>query len=107
MTPIDMILFCPSCGKQHIDRADAKPHSTHKCGRCGHWWEPLEQYTNGADAADTHALITAPVGVLVDGAYFLNTEVPGVGYTYRNCRFDDCRFEGPLQMVNCVVGKAA
>lgn len=52
--PIDMILFCPSCGLQHIDAPDParfewvnQPHRTHLCASCGHLWRPADVPTNG------------------------------------------------------------
>lgn len=52
--PIDMLLHCPSCGKQHIDepRGEWKnpPHRTHLCLYCGIKWRPAEVTTNGVGA---------------------------------------------------------
>jgi hypothetical protein len=71
--PIPMILFCPACGTQHIDRDQAewietyhsgadreyikhrawvnKPHKSHLClkldGGCGHIWRPADVPTEG------------------------------------------------------------
>lgn len=67
---IDMVLHCPSCGVQHIDRPDPPdllqrplvalnrwtnpPHKSHLCrkedGGCGHIWRPAEVPTNGVQA---------------------------------------------------------
>lgn len=69
---VDMLLFCPSCGKQHIDApedivTDASrlachreeshyrvykpwgnpPHRSHLCHGCGHIWRPSDTHTNG------------------------------------------------------------
>ena len=69
---VDMLLYCPNCGMQHIDRSDAPsdrewaaqsagdreiqywtnpPHRTHLCrpedGCCGHRWRPSDVHTNG------------------------------------------------------------
>jgi hypothetical protein len=68
--PIDMILHCPSCGKQHIDAPDAHkrpafgpgmdvwpwtnpPHRSHLCHGCGHIWRPADVPTNGVAAIQT------------------------------------------------------
>src|SRR5215475_10184563 len=51
--PIDMILFCPQCGRQHIDEPqpekswDNPPHRSHECQQCGHVWRPADVPTNG------------------------------------------------------------
>jgi hypothetical protein len=75
--PIDMILYCPNCGMQHIDqpesdtqytarlhesswwelggekppRWDNPPHKSHLCrkedGGCGCIWRPADVATNG------------------------------------------------------------
>lgn len=63
--PIDMVLFCPQCGIQHIDRpAEVKwkddpngftsspqwtnpPHRSHLCHSCRHIWRPADVPTNG------------------------------------------------------------
>lgn len=41
-TPIPMILFCPQCGKRHIDEGvfATKVHHTHACQTCGMVWRP-------------------------------------------------------------------
>lgn len=73
--PVDMILFCPNCGLQHIDKAERHepdcaamrtalsengthaicvcnvwsnpPHRSHLCGYCNHVWRPADVPTNG------------------------------------------------------------
>lgn len=72
--PIDMILHCPECHAQHIDRPDDPdsdaarlerhraansvrnpvanvwtnpPHHKHLCASCGHLWKPANVNTNG------------------------------------------------------------
>lgn len=64
--PIDMVLYCPNCGKQHIDRANTlediihaatgtvvdqlwtnPPHRSHLCHSCGIIWRPADVPTNG------------------------------------------------------------
>jgi hypothetical protein len=61
--PINMILFCPNCGQQHLDRPDMPedgadwketdiawtnpPHRSHLCHNCGHIWRPADVPTNG------------------------------------------------------------
>ena len=66
--PIDMVLYCPSCGEQHIDEPAPctssmcetgcacpqdciawtnPPHRSHLCRRCGCVWRPADVPTNG------------------------------------------------------------
>ena len=45
-----MILRCPQCGVQHIDRdewATTRVHRTHLCANCGQEWRPYEYATVG------------------------------------------------------------
>ncbi len=51
---IDMILFCPRCGHQHIDEPDERtpdwtnpPHRSHLCHHCEFIWRPADIATNG------------------------------------------------------------
>lgn len=71
-TPINMLLFCPQCGEQHIDEAKPHvcetcgksesecicvtfeawlnpPHKSHRCNNpaCNHVWRPADVATNG------------------------------------------------------------
>jgi hypothetical protein len=59
--PVDMLLHCPNCGKQHIDAPDTNydphyegaliwdnpPHRSHLCHYCGCIWRPADVATNG------------------------------------------------------------
>ncbi len=68
--PVDMLLFCPNCGEQHVDEAkpDAcetcgqnlqgcacetftawlnPPHKSHRCSYCNHVFRPADVPTNG------------------------------------------------------------
>lgn len=53
--PIDMVLFCPACGTQHVDAPQPlkewsnPPHRSHLCHECGHIWRPADVPTNGVD----------------------------------------------------------
>ncbi|WP_343726649.1 helix-turn-helix transcriptional regulator [Burkholderia seminalis] len=67
--PIDMLLFCPMCGEQHIDHAepavehehgavefeawDNPPHRSHLCHACGTIWRPADVATNGVASIET------------------------------------------------------
>ncbi|WP_446903052.1 hypothetical protein [Burkholderia sp. YIM B11467] len=68
--PIDMLLFCPKCGVQHIDAEewhddphdieqgqirvwDNPPHRSHLCHACGTIWRPADVPTNGVAAIQT------------------------------------------------------
>lgn len=62
--PIDMILFCPKCGVQHIDGPtsewDNPPHRSHLCHGCGHIWRPSDVATNGVAAIKTAGKADSP-----------------------------------------------
>lgn len=64
--PIDMILFCPACGLQHVDISqpekgwDNPPHKTHECQGCGHLWRPAAAPTNGVADVPLGASDTRP-----------------------------------------------
>lgn len=51
--PIPMLLYCPECGKRHIDVKDGdvdwttKEHHTHSCQHCGMTWRPAVVPTVG------------------------------------------------------------
>lgn len=67
--PINMILFCPQCGFQHIDIAEDEdvleseglspgvwknpPHRSHLCAECGFIWRPADVPTNGVSKITT------------------------------------------------------
>jgi hypothetical protein len=63
--PIDMVLHCPKCGKQHIDAPEEHwnrrylydwenpPHRSHLCHGCGYIWRPADVPTNGVYALAT------------------------------------------------------
>lgn len=71
--PIDMLLFCPKCGAQHIDAPEGRvlwgdepiteqsytllwnnpPHRSHLCHACGNIWRPADVPTNGVKAIQT------------------------------------------------------
>lgn len=65
--PIPMILFCPECGFQHVDRASPPdheirwtnpPHRSHLCEECGHIWRPADVATVGVAELPSHRLGT-------------------------------------------------
>ena len=70
--PINMVLFCPACGVQHIDAPEKGelisggpnagrvrrgwtnlPHKSHLCASCDHIWRPADVPTNGVAAVQT------------------------------------------------------
>lgn len=55
-SPIDMVLYCPQCGAQHVDRPTLTwtnpPHRSHLCA-CGTIWRPADVPTNGVAAVHT------------------------------------------------------
>jgi len=46
---IAMLLWCPACGKRHIDEGEfaTKEHHTHACQFCGMVWRPAIDFTVG------------------------------------------------------------
>lgn len=84
-TPIDMILYCPACGLQHIDAPekpknigrngfvvmhsswDNPPHRSHLCHGCSHLchgcgriWRPADVPTNGVAEIQTKGKHDSP-----------------------------------------------
>jgi predicted house-cleaning noncanonical NTP pyrophosphatase (MazG superfamily) len=50
--PVPMVLHCPKCDGQHIDRgvwASTRIHRTHLCETCGATWKPFEYATVGVE----------------------------------------------------------
>lgn len=50
-TPLLLLLWCPGCGKRHIDKGKfaTKLHHTHACQHCGMVWRPAIEYSFGVD----------------------------------------------------------
>lgn len=46
-----MLLWCPGCGKRHIDKGKLaiQPHHTHACQHCGLVWRPALVPTVGVE----------------------------------------------------------
>jgi hypothetical protein len=85
--PIDMVLHCPACGRQHIDAPEPHtrscltpgggtfddqcicpesrwtnpPHRSHLCDGCGHVWRPADVPTNGVEAITTKGQADSPL----------------------------------------------
>ncbi len=63
--PINMVLYCPSCGAQHIDEPNGQwtnpPHRSHQCQDCGYIWRPADVPTNGVRATLTKGEADAPI----------------------------------------------
>lgn len=55
--PIPMILHCPKCHTQHVDRPvpgwENPPHRSHLCHACGCAWRPADVATVGVAAIET------------------------------------------------------
>lgn len=73
-TPIDMVLYCPACGLQHVDGVETPnfddderqvwmnpPHRSHLCHGCGHVWRPADVPTNGVAAIKTRGANDSPM----------------------------------------------
>lgn len=60
--PIGVVLHCPKCKAQHIDRPDPTtgwanpPHMSHLCARCGCIWRAADVPTNGVRRADSRGV---------------------------------------------------
>lgn len=60
VTPIDMLLFCPQCDAQHIDKPSElsawqnPPHRSHLCQQCGWIWRVADVATNGVAMTRTN-----------------------------------------------------
>lgn len=60
--PIQLLLHCPVCHRQHIDEVDEAtnpgwqnpPHTSHKCLHCGTIWRPADVPTEGVRSIATH-----------------------------------------------------
>jgi hypothetical protein len=96
LKPVDMVLFCPKCGLQHVDAPTPDwtnpPHRSHLCHECGCVWRPADVPTNGVafiqtcGVADTvfynRAALTRPqstpsaTGEIVEGFWLVLRE-PG------------------------------
>lgn len=78
LSPIKMILFCPACGVQHLDKPDTHdeaadkmlagqapwdnpPHRSHLCHGCGHIWRPADVPTEGVAAIATQGKADSPL----------------------------------------------
>jgi hypothetical protein len=59
LEPLPMLLFCPSCGHQHVDAPEPEndwtnpPHRSHRCSTCGCIWRPADFPTTGIAAIRT------------------------------------------------------
>lgn len=73
--PVDMILHCPNCGWQHVDKPDTWPdsrkdvpiHRSHKCEICGFIWRPADVPTNGVAAIKTQGKWDRPISQYIAG----------------------------------------
>ena len=79
LSPVDLILHCPNCGRQHIDQSEPStgwtnpPHKSHLCAQCGCIWRPADVATNGIASIRTRGSadtwkpgMTAPIDALTD-----------------------------------------
>jgi hypothetical protein len=68
--PVDMVLYCPNCGTQHVDAPEEHevdrglstdlvvtwtnpPHRSHLCHACETIWRPADVSTNGVERIKT------------------------------------------------------
>lgn len=77
--PLDMVLHCPKCHTQHIDKNEFedrivgrvlvwenKPHRSHLCANCRTIWRPADVPTNGVERVTTRG--SADTWPAIDGA---------------------------------------
>lgn len=74
-TPIPMVLHCPACGLQHIDKPQTHqpegvdvalvwtnpPHRSHQCQGCAFEWRPADVPTVGVEAVTTRGKNDGPL----------------------------------------------
>lgn len=66
--PVPMLLFCPACGVQHVDRPDPDrdwtnpPHRSHLCANCGCIWRPADVATTGVERIRTQGKVDSWTG---------------------------------------------
>ncbi len=79
--PVPMLLFCPTCGKQHLDKGAFahRLHATHACQHCGMVWRPA---------------IVRTVGVQFLPGYRTHEVVNGICIV---CNVMPCEFEGQTE----------
>lgn len=86
MKPINMVLHCPNCGRQHIDEPEGEirggeqcidwtnpPHRSHLCHGCGHIWRPADVPTNGVAAVKTKGKADSEI----TNARYIDPDPPG------------------------------
>jgi hypothetical protein len=73
---IDMVLFCPACGEQHIDSPAPDrgwtnpPHRSHLCLSCGHIWRPAAIATQGVKALPESGKCDSPAPLALRRHYY-------------------------------------
>jgi hypothetical protein len=105
MRPIPMLLFCPACAKQHVDKIEPEknwanpPHKSHLCGGCGHVWRPADVPTTGVEQIETKGTIdrsavpvALPPPTLAQEAFDPLTGTLGINSQHNACMFrETCR----------------
>jgi hypothetical protein len=89
--PIDMVLYCPNCGTQHVDAPTWErdphdmeqgqictwanpPHRSHLCSACETIWRPADVATNGVAAITTEGKADTWPDGLPDDALAANAQ---------------------------------
>ncbi|MCA8326238.1 helix-turn-helix domain-containing protein [Burkholderia cepacia] len=119
--PIDMLLFCPECGEQHVDApepADADidvdgtvisstdewtnpPHRSHLCHACGTIWRPADVPTNGVASIQTRGKADTWDGKPEPRAEAADWNTPCTGCsTPRACQYGGCRNEPSAEVTD-------
>jgi len=71
--PVDMLLYCPVCGHQHVDQPQPEknwtnpPHRSHECQYCSYVWRPADVPTNGVEALQTQGKLDGSAALQTQG----------------------------------------
>lgn len=116
--PVDILLFCPHCGEQHVDQSQPEkdwtnpPHKSHECQFCGLVWRPADVPTNGVlkittegqrdrNARPRYFLKEERLACIADACHLCRDNVP-VEY---HARISTWRHSTQFGQVPCAAGR--
>lgn len=101
LTPVPMNLTCPACNEPHVDEGvwASRPHKTHECQRCKHFWQPHPYPTVGI-ADPLPRASSAPSLAAIEFAMTLGNEAAGFLGLWSEGEWGSIRKEWP----NCPEG---
>lgn len=97
--PVPMLLFCPKCRTQHIDRDErtdtlisgvigedwsTKPHRSHLCSGCGFVWRPSDVPTVGVKQLETRGQNDGDLGAVRSRQHTTNADFEWEGFKEGN-----------------------